>query len=1414
LHPWKPSVNGNVNTLALSGSTIFIGGNFTSIDGQERNRIAEVNRTTGALTSWNPDSDGRIRTILLDGGIVYVGGDFNHIGGESRNFIAALDATTGLATIWNPNASHPVFTLAASGTSVFAGGNFTSIGGQGRNHIAELNTTNDNATSWDPSANGNVRAMVIDGSSVYLGGHFTSIGGVPRNRIAEIPIASNNATAWNPNVSGVSQFVFSLITTSTSVYIGGSFNTVGGQSRNRIAEIDKTSGMVTPWSPNTTNSVMAMAEYNDKIYVGGQFDYIGLWDSRRHLAAIDLADGDLTTWDPNPNNTVWTLEKSGGNIYIGGDFSSIGGQSRSRIAAIEKATGLATTWAPNANARVRTIAMDGPAVYVGGEFTSIGGENRNRLAAIDIVSGMANLWDPDINNTVWAIKKNGSLVYVGGDFSNVGSDNRNRIAAIDVTSGIATTWDPNANARVRTIAMDGTAVFIGGEFTSIGGENRNRITAVDASDGSILNWNPNASGIVHAIALDGSNMYVGGQFASIGGLTRNRIAALDASTGALTAWNPNASGTVNTMAIRLGTIYVGGSFTTIGGQNRSRIAALSTTTGNATSWNPNANNTVLTIEIDGNTIYVGGSFQSIGGQPRGRIAALQTFSNNATTWNPNASGGSFVDVIKIQGSIAYVGGSFSAIGGQSRNNVAAIKLATGNATSWNPDVNNRVRAISVEGSTVYLGGTFSEIGGQTRNRLAAVEASTAKVLDWNPNANSAVHSIQKFGNQILVGGTFTEINGLLRGRIAALDPVTGVPASWGPNLNPTINIIYPSGSNVLVGGNFSSIKGEARQNFAVLNKNASVTVLASGGDDEGTTWSVVGNTISANSKMPIKLNVSDVLNKLAIGDLSIEGSDIIIEATIIDETSGNMLTLQANEQIVINQSIQCPSLILEAESATLKAGKYLQIDGDFVNNTGPSGLTMLADLNGYGQLKFSGNYSGSGQVSMKQYVTTTGWRNIANPFDNQIAGSFGLVGSDRHPNAENLKRWDANANYEWITIPDNNENLEPGRGYLGFFGTTPQGLQSGLGLGSGPWDLQMNGTPLTSASPTLYHNTSSSGAWELFTDPSQTDGWNLIANPFTSVLDFSTLTLPPHVNNAFYIWNPTKTGGAGYVSWSGAGISSPLIAPFQGFWIQTDVDLTNGTPLSMNMANHSIISTHSQPRFFKSEGSNFDRVVLSVQDKDKSEIEDYTVLALIAGTKHGYDPEWDAHKWLNPDTSLSIFSTFGHVRLANNAISHLPGSKSATSILIGFQTARSGSFKIAFDDQWMLNQYPIILEDLEKSVFHDLNKAPYSFTHQQSNNIRFKLHIGLELGQLKPSNPLDAWIWNGQIQLRSHTYAGPVDWVLVDMKGADVLRSAEMVEITIGEQLALPLHRKLPAGVYLLQVKTDEGFQHVKVVID
>jgi hypothetical protein len=338
-----------VYALAGSGSTIYAGGSFTNIGGQPRNRLAALDTSTGLATTWDPNASNMVTALVASDSTIYAGGFFTTIGGLTRNHIAAWNIATGTLIAWDPNANDWVHALAVappisgvSGGTVYVGGSFTSIGGQPRNRIAALDASTGTATAWDPNANNNVNTLAIappipgiSGSTVYIGGGFTTInGGTTRNRIAALDASTGTATVWNPNadsnvdalavappISGVS---------GSTVYAGGVFDSIGGQTREGIAALDAGTGTATAWNPNAGYGVITLVVVppisggsSRTIYAGGTFTTIA-GRPNSYLAA--LRDGAATCQSAGSGGSWQASNWSncGGAIPGDGDSVAVG----------------------------------------------------------------------------------------------------------------------------------------------------------------------------------------------------------------------------------------------------------------------------------------------------------------------------------------------------------------------------------------------------------------------------------------------------------------------------------------------------------------------------------------------------------------------------------------------------------------------------------------------------------------------------------------------------------------------------------------------------------------------------------------------------------------------------------------------------------------------------------------------------------------------------------------------------------------------------------------------------------------------------------------------------------------------------------------------------------------------------------
>lgn len=317
---------------------------------------------------------------------------------------------------------------------MYLAGYFSSLGGVVRHSIAAISAIDGTVTSFDPAAhgfnggNGIVYALAAYGSTVYAGGYFGSIGGQPRGSLAALNATDGSATGWNPSAQeGAGPAVVeALAVDGSSVYAGGVFTTIGGQTRNNIAAISAADGTATAFAPNADSEVRALLISGSLVYAGGFFTNIG-GQARGHVAALAMADGSATSWNPDvgpPQSNVLALALSGSTIYAGGDFSTVGGVARSNIAGINTGDGMPTAFNPQAGdaltgGGVYALAAYGSRVYAAGFFSVIGGQTRNLVAGLNAADGSATDFDPNgppgFGAYALAVAPDGTL-YVGGSF--------------------------------------------------------------------------------------------------------------------------------------------------------------------------------------------------------------------------------------------------------------------------------------------------------------------------------------------------------------------------------------------------------------------------------------------------------------------------------------------------------------------------------------------------------------------------------------------------------------------------------------------------------------------------------------------------------------------------------------------------------------------------------------------------------------------------------------------------------------------------------------------------------------------------------------------------------------------------------------------------------------------------------------
>jgi hypothetical protein len=371
---------GTVNALAVMGSDLYVGGDFTTVGNVTANRVAKFNTTTA---TWSPLGFGDGNGVGRTGSIVYA--------------------------------------LAVMGSDLYVGGNFMTVNYRGSGGtpeataycIAKYDTT---AGTWSALGNGNgngvrgkyVSALAVMGSDLYVGGFFTSVNFYGTGGTPEVP--ANNIAKFNPNTNtwsalgtgngnGVNNSVWALAVMGSDLYLGGVFNQVnyGGSGAtpqipgNYIAKFNTTANT---WSALGNGSGNGMNKYVDALAVIGSDLYIGgYFTTANYSFTANVQANHVVKFNPTTNtwsalrngngngldDTVYALAVIGSDLYVGGlfttaNFGGSGGTPAVTVNKIAKFNTTAGVWSAlgdGLNSSVNALAI-GSDLYVAGDFLLAG----------------------------------------------------------------------------------------------------------------------------------------------------------------------------------------------------------------------------------------------------------------------------------------------------------------------------------------------------------------------------------------------------------------------------------------------------------------------------------------------------------------------------------------------------------------------------------------------------------------------------------------------------------------------------------------------------------------------------------------------------------------------------------------------------------------------------------------------------------------------------------------------------------------------------------------------------------------------------------------------------------------------------------------------------------------------------------
>ena len=393
--------NGKVRALAPAAGKVFLGGEFTKVrpsgaaagtSETTRTYLAAATAATGALdTTFNHTLNGIVRALALspDAKTLYVGGDFTTVDGATRNRLAAFDVATGALTSWAPSSSGYVNALAASPTRVYAGGAFSRLAGVATTNLGAVTTTGAAVPGFVANANNVIYAIAVSPAydKLFLGGAFSAFNGdatyhgaasasaatgstLPLSAISAVPALSSGCTSVTKVV----------LTDATRAYFGNE-GSGGGCFDGTWAATISTGSLA--WRNGCLGATQGMTLLAGRLYVGSHahdcaangsdpdaFPEVGsILGLGRHLMAYDASTGFASSWYPNTNGGTGAalgpraLANDGSQVFVGGEFTEVNGKAQQGFTRFAPLAGGASA-KPSTPATPRAVALPGGAIAV------------------------------------------------------------------------------------------------------------------------------------------------------------------------------------------------------------------------------------------------------------------------------------------------------------------------------------------------------------------------------------------------------------------------------------------------------------------------------------------------------------------------------------------------------------------------------------------------------------------------------------------------------------------------------------------------------------------------------------------------------------------------------------------------------------------------------------------------------------------------------------------------------------------------------------------------------------------------------------------------------------------------------------------------------------------------------------------
>jgi hypothetical protein len=227
---WQADATSNVYGLSVAAGKLFVAGSFSTFKNMPRERLAAVKLSDASVTPFAPAADGTVNTIAVasDASAVYVGGNYTSINGIPTTHLTKLARDGSVVAVPWETVGGPALGLevTADGTRVAV-----AIAGEpdtnpGANQGALFDTTTGRKV-WVQRCNGDGQAIHILSDTVYTGFHRGCAGDTT------IRLTKNNISTGSRDLSFIPAFdqfwgVWAISGSSTALVVAGDFTKISG----------------------------------------------------------------------------------------------------------------------------------------------------------------------------------------------------------------------------------------------------------------------------------------------------------------------------------------------------------------------------------------------------------------------------------------------------------------------------------------------------------------------------------------------------------------------------------------------------------------------------------------------------------------------------------------------------------------------------------------------------------------------------------------------------------------------------------------------------------------------------------------------------------------------------------------------------------------------------------------------------------------------------------------------------------------------------------------------------------------------------------------------------------------------------------------------------------------------------------